>query len=325
MKLALLLIAGLILLPQEATQKGSCRPRPLVGVDAALRRFELPPDKFEWTLTPRKDVGESESFDLTFPSAVTTDFEENNTVWCRVWMPKDAPAPRPGVVMLHYLRGTFTPMEAAGRYFASKGIVAMLLYMPHYGRRRAADPAKRRQMIGENVEATVSNFRQAVLDIRRAGHWLACQKGVDPTRIGIFGVSMGAMVGALAAGVDGHFTRVVLVAGGGDLAAIVMNDSREIKEVRQKLIDAGWTAEKLRPALESIEPLTVAGRVDASSVLFINAENDQVIPRECTEKLRAAMGGPRMTWIKADHYTIALALPQILKQSTEHLSARPSW
>ena len=68
----------------------------------------------------------------------------------------------------------------------------------------------------------------------------------------------------------------------------------------------------------------MAGRIDPSNVLFINATADQVVPKECTEKLCAAMGGPRVRWIKADHYTIALALMDILKEAAEHLAQRPA-
>lgn len=94
--------------------------------------------------------------------------------------------------------------------------------------------------------------------------------------------------------------------------------------MRRRLLDGGWTAEKLAEALAPIEPLAVAGRVDASNVLLINATADQVVPKECTEKLRDAMGGPRLRWIKADHYTIALALPAILREAADHLATRPS-
>ncbi|HEY3226909.1 MAG TPA: dienelactone hydrolase family protein [Planctomycetota bacterium] len=326
MRGALLALASVLLLAQDGVRAGACRSGRLVGTTDALRRYELPPGPFEWKLAPRTEAGEERGFDLTFPSAVTGEIEENNTVWCRVWMPKEsAPTPRPAVVMLHYLKGTFKPMEAAGLWFASKGFVAVLVYMPHYGRRRAADPKKRSFMISDDLDSTLANFRQAVLDIRRTGDWLRSQKGIDPTRVGLFGVSLGAVVGALVAGVEPRFTRTVLVAGGGDLAAMVLHESRETREMRQRLLDGGWTAEKLNPILEPIEPLTFAGRVDPGSVLLINAENDDVIPKECTDRLRDAMGGPRITWIKANHYSIAFALPQILSQSAEHLAARPLW
>lgn len=322
LRFAVLLV--LALLPvQEGVLKGKCSSRPLPGGAGAISRFELPWEPFPWTLTPAPELGERGHL-LAFPSAVAGETEENNTVTCKVWMPKKgAPSPRPGVVLLHYLRGTFRPMEDAARYFAAKGFVAMLVYMPHYGPRAAADREKRRQMISDNVAGTVANFRQAVLDIRRAGDWLRSREGVDPGRVGIFGVSLGAVVGALVAGVDTRFTRVVLVAGGGGLPAIVMHESRETKEMRRRLIEGGWTPEMLETALAPVEPLDVAFRVHPSNVLLINATGDQVVPRECTDKLAAALGGPRVRWIKADHYTIAIALADILKESVEHLSKRP--
>jgi len=93
--------------------------------------------------------------------------------------------------------------------------------------------------------------------------------------------------------------------------------------MRKRLLDGGWTAEKLATALAPIEPLAVAPRIDPANVLLINALGDQVVPKECTEKLCEAMGGPRLRWIKSDHYTIALALLDILKESAEHLAQRP--
>jgi dienelactone hydrolase len=215
-------------------------------------------------------------------------------------------------------------MEEAAKYFAGQGFVSVLVYMPHYGPRAAADAGKRKFMITDDIAGTVANFQQAVLDIRRAGDWLRSQPDIDRGRIGIFGVSLGSLVGALVSGVDTRFTRSVFVVGGGDLPAIVLNESRETREMRQRLIDGGWTEEKLADALASIEPLHVARRIDPSNALFITATEDQVIPKACTEKLMEAIGGPRAIWIKANHYTISFALPRILKDSADHLAQRPT-
>lgn len=323
-RVALLLVLAL-LSAQDGVTTGTCRSKPLPGAAQALARFELAPEPFAWTLKPNPAGGER-AYTLTFPSAVTGTTTENDTVTCRVWMPKDnTPSPRPGVILLHYLRSpTFKPMEDAAKFFALKGFVAVLVFMPYYGPRAAADPAAKREMISDNVEGTVTNFKQAVLDFRRAGDWLRSQKGVDPSRIGLFGVSLGSIVGSLVAGVDLRFSRSVFVVGGGDLPAIVLHESRETKEMRKKLLDTGWTSEKLATALAPIEPLGVAGRLDPSNVLLINATEDQVVPKECTEKLCAALGGPRIRWIKANHYTIALSLMEILKVAVEHLAERAS-
>lgn len=321
---AFLAAVALLLAAQDGVRSGTSVSRSLAGSAAAVARFELPAEPFEWTLTPSAELG-ARGYLLTFPSAVKTGSEANNTVTCKVWMPRDeAPAPRPAVILLHYLRGRFRPMEDAARYFASKGFVAALVYMPHYGPRASTEPGAKTEMISDNVEATVANFRQAVLDIRRAGDWLRSQKGVDRTRIGLFGVSLGSVVGALVAGADTRFTRSVFVVGGGDLPAIVLNESKETRTMRQRLVDGGWNAEKLEKALATIEPLRVASRVNPTGVLMINALEDQVVPRACTEKLVEAMGGPKVRWIKADHYTISLALLDILKDAAEHLSKRPN-
>src|SRR5262245_4335225 len=101
MRLISLMIALALVAPQEGSRTGTCNSRPLLGAAQALSRFELPPAPFAWTLTPDPTV--ERAFTLTYPSAVVTDSVENNTVTCKVWMPKDdAPSPRPGVVLLHY-------------------------------------------------------------------------------------------------------------------------------------------------------------------------------------------------------------------------------
>ncbi|MBI4564495.1 MAG: alpha/beta hydrolase family protein [Planctomycetes bacterium] len=322
--LGLLLAAPLAV--QDGVRAGMCRPRPVLDAPTALRAFAVPPDAFEWKLHPVHEKEKVSIYDLTFPSAVTTDVEENNTVWGRVWWPKseERSVRKPGVIILHYLKGTFDPLHFVGYKLAESGIASMLLYMPHYGKRRPKDPQRRTEMITPDMEGTIANFHQAVKDIRRAGEWLASRPDIDPTRVGLFGVSLGAVVGALAAGVEPRFSRNVFVLGGGDLPGIVLNDSREVREVRERLLEEGWTREKLAPRLRAIDPLTYADRIDPYGTLMFNAERDQVVPRSSTEKLAEAMGGAKIRWLKGDHYTIALSLPLILKEAVAHLKAR-SW
>src|SRR5262245_38790946 len=113
---AILAAVALLLAAQDGVRTGTSASRSLAGSAAAVARFELPVEPFAWTLTPSAELG-PRGYLLTFPSAVKTASEPNNTVTCKVWMPKDeAPAPRPAVVLLHYLRGKFKPMEDAARY-----------------------------------------------------------------------------------------------------------------------------------------------------------------------------------------------------------------
>src|SRR5882672_12739373 len=89
MRGALFALVSVLLLPQDGIRTGISKSGHLVGRTEALSRYDLPPGPFEWKLTPRTDPPEERAFDLTFPSAVKGEIEENNTVWCRVWMPKE--------------------------------------------------------------------------------------------------------------------------------------------------------------------------------------------------------------------------------------------
>ena len=52
---------------------------------------------------------------------------------------------------------------------------------------------------------------------------------------------------------------------------------------------------------------------------MINASNDEVIPKETTEKLRAAAGGPQTPWLNAGHYTSLTFFPLMQKTVVEFL------
>ncbi len=324
MKYAILL---LVLLAQETTEKGTARVRPSLSVEAPftdlLAPYEIADKEFAYELKLLKDGAKVAVYELTYPSPIQTDDVENNTVWAKFWLPKNDEKKRPAVVLLHWLGGSFAALEMVGQKMADDGIATLMIWMPHYGKRRSKDPAKREEMINTDFDRTAANLRQAVLDVRRAGDWLASRKDVDRFRLGLMGISLGSVVGALTAGVDPHFMRIVLVIGGGDLAAVCMNDSKETRKIKEKLEADGTTVDELRRKLKGVEPLTFAPRVDGSRVLMINAENDEVIPKACTEKLWEAYAKPKISWYKSTHTGIVLALGQVLKEAVEHLKTRP--
>lgn len=316
----------LLLLLQDPAAKGTSPVRPLPERDAPaelrplLALYESADKDFAWTLATIKRDERWRCDEISFPSPLDHGPDENKTVWGKVWIPEKLEKPAPAVVLLHWLKGSFEFLEILASQFADQGFVAMTVSMPHYGKRRGRNEAgEREEMITGDADATIANFRQAVLDVRRAGDWLASRKEVDPARIGLMGISLGAVVGSLVAGVDPQFSRSVLVIGGGDLPAICLNDSKEGRKIREKLVEGGWTAEKLAAKLKPVEPLTYASRVRAGSVLMINAEKDEIIPRAATERLWEAFGKPRIVWHKAGHYTIAFQLPAIMKDAAEHL------
>jgi dienelactone hydrolase len=326
----IVLLAFLPVLGQdEKIEKGTtpCRPlRPSAdpALQTLLRGYEVSDRDFEWQLRETREGEKVTQYWLSFPSAVKSDVSENNTVWCRFWQPRDGAKRRPAAVLLHWLGGKFDTLEIVGLRMAEQGIATLMLYMPGYGPRRPKDGPKQKPM-NQDMDTMIANMKQAVLDIRRAGDWLARRPDVEPSRIGLVGISLGAVIGSLTLGVDDHFGRSVFLIGGGDLPAIVMNGSKETAAAKERLLKEGLTVEQLRGLWKDVDPITFASRVRPDEILLINAESDEVIPKECTERLRAAMGSPEIRWFKGGHYALLFQLGKALKDIAGHLGQRTEW
>jgi dienelactone hydrolase len=313
----------------EKTEKGSSpcralRPSADPALQELLKAYEFSDREFAWQLRELRQGEKYALYWLSFPSALKTEVPENNTVWCRFWQPKDGAKRRPAAVLLHWLGGGFETLEIVGQRMAEQGIATLMLYMPGYGPRRPKDGPREKPQ-NKDMDHMIAAMRQAVLDVRRAGDWLARRPDVEPSRIGIVGISLGAVVGSLAAGVDDHFGRSVFLIGGGDLPAIVMHGSKETAAAKERLVKEGFTADKLRGMWKDVEPLSFASRVRPEEILLINAETDEVIPKECTLRLHAAMGSPEIRWFKGGHYALLFQLGKALKDISAHLTQRTAW
>lgn len=329
MRTLILVLAFLPAFQEEKLEKGTtpCRPlRPSADpeLQRILKAYDFTEPEFAWTLKETRQGEKFTQYWLSYPSALKTDVPENNTVWCRFWQPKDGAKRRPAAVLLHWLGGNFSTLEIVGQRMAEQGIATLMLYMPNYGPRAPKD-GPRVKAQHQDMDAMIATMRQAVLDVRRAGDWLARRPDVEPSRIGIVGISLGAVIGSLTAGVDDRFGRSVFLIGGGDLPAIVMNGSKETALAKERLEKEGFTIDKLRTLWKDVEPITFASRVRAEEILLINAEADEVIPKDCTVRLAAAMGSPEVRWFKGGHYALLFQLGKALKDITSHLTERTAW
>ena len=238
---------------------------------------------------------------LTFPSPVVTPHPKNNTVHCEYYCPT-TPGKKPGVIVLHILGGDFDLARLFCRALTSKGIAALFLKMPYYGEREQEGSSAR--MISMDPHETVRGMRQAVLDIRQAASWLADQEEVDPDQLGIMGISLGGITGALAASIEPRFHKVCLLLAGGSMGEVAWTSSA-MAELRKQWTEQGGTKESLFAILKPVDPLTYAKPVAGRKILMLNASHDEVVPPPCTEALWHAFGEPEIIWWDAGHYTAA--------------------
>jgi dienelactone hydrolase len=144
---------------------------------------------------------------------------------------------------------------------------------------------------------------QAVLDIRRGVSWLAARPEIDAGQIGIFGISLGGITAALATANEPRITSACFLLAGGDVAEALWT-SREARQVRDKWLADGKTREEFVEALRSVDPVTYAAAARGKRILMLNAADDELIPRACTESLWKGLGEPEIHWYSGNHYSV---------------------
>ncbi len=238
-------------------------------------------------------------WNVTFPSPVVTPHPNNNTVHCEYFCPTSG-GKHPGVIVLHILGGDFDLARLFCRALASDGTAALFLKMPYYGERQ--QPGSAARMISLDPEETVRGMTQAVLDIRRAAAWLAAREEVEPTQLGIMGISLGGITAALATSLEPRLSKACLILSGGDIGEVAWT-SRELEPLRKAWTAKGGTRESLVEALRPVDPVTYARPSSGRTILMLNASRDEVVPPECTRSLWRAFGEPEIIWWDAGHYS----------------------
>lgn len=320
-----LLLASSALFAEDALQvhKGEVRFEPGSQEDEKVPKlFRLPAATFEFIEKPEAGWnGDVKVSLVTFPSPVKTPHENNNTVHCEYYRPAK-PGKYPACVVLHILGGDFPLARVFAHQLASKGVAALFLKMPYYGERK--QPGVDARMISPNPEETVRAVTQAVKDIRYAAAWLAAQDEVDSKQLGIFGISLGGITASLATAAEPRFAKCCPVLAGGDMAKVLRtSEERRLADARKLWAAKGRSLDELDSLMKAIDPCTYGSCLAGRNVLMLNARNDEVIPRACTESLWEAFGRPPIHWYDAGHYSALLYITDALDKVSNFFANAP--
>ena len=249
-------------------------------------------------------------YETSFPSAMRGLFRSNDTVWGHLYVPrgKKGDGPPPAVLILPVMAAPNAWIEE--RFVQSllrRRIAAYWIEMPYQFRRRPHPSVPSGQsFLARSPRALARNFLHARADAARALTWLRNSGRVDADRIGLFGVSLGALVGSSLYAFDdeaaGALHAAVFALGGADFPDLVMRGSMTSAFARR----SGFGEKELREAWTGMDPLErprAGGRV-----LLINAAADGVVPPENADKLAAALPGARRMRVPWGHYGAILHL-----------------
>jgi len=322
---------GLEWMPDNGARPGA-QPAEAIGdwvahVMADTDAFFTPPATTDYTLQPSPDGGL-----LTFPSALTTPHETNNTVYCRYFpaplkgRPTNGNAGRAAVLVLPQWNSDPEGHAGLCRLLAWNGLSALRLSLPYHDRRMPPELHRADYIVSANVVRTVQVCRQAVLDARRAIAWLAMQ-GYD--RIGILGTSLGSCLALLTAAHEPLIKAEALNHISPHFADVVWR-GLSTEHVREGL-DGHIELDLLRTLWAPISPRGYLERLRDRRTLLVYARYDLTFPVDLSEDLVRAFrdqGIPHeVAVLRCGHYSTGMApfkfvdgwiLTRFLKKALNH-------
>lgn len=158
---------------------------------------------------------------------------------------------------------------------------------------------------------------QYLVDVAQGIEWFAEHGGVDPDRIGMLGISLGAIFSSRVAAVNPRIKAVVLLIGGAGFAGILESArDREVRQYRAALAARhGVSESELRPlfeeALTGLDNEPYVSALDPSSALMISGMFDAVVRPRFARRLWVAANRPRHIRLPCGHYSAVVFLPLI--------------
>ena len=207
--------------------------------------------------------------------------------------PKASPAqPVPCLVILHGLGGSKEMMAGLARFAAGAGYASLVI--DEYGQGERV-----RDQTGTQAEQLARAVRQTVVDVRRGLDYLATRQDINSQKTGLVGVSLGAIIGTVTAGVEPRLKATALISGGGDWGLILKTLSARHATVGGRSTagfqQADWA--KLSAFLAPEDPLTFAPHIAPRALLLLHGrKDDTIVPQAAQELYDAAQQPKEIQW-----------------------------
>jgi hypothetical protein len=201
-------------------------------------------------------------------------------------------APRPAVVLQH---GANTGkddyyIQAPARRWAKQGWTILTIDLAEHGERATStpsDPLVRRRLITDPAF-----MAQSLADLTAGVDVLTATPGVDATRIGYAGFSLGGMLGTVFTAGEPRIRA----------AAIVIAGSFAYKRYWERGATDEERAQRRRAA-EATDPVFFAAAIAPRPFLMVNTIDDPVFPRAAVDTLFAAAREPKeQRWRPGTHH-----------------------
>ena len=163
------------------------------------------------------------------------------------------------------------------------------------------------------LEAERERYLHIILKLRRGLDLLARMPEIDAARLGYVGLSFGAWMGGVLAGVERRVRTYILIAGMPRMTEIWRASTRpEVAEIRESFTPQQWEA--YLQATSAFDAIHYIGHASPASLFFQFARRDGIISEDAALEFSMAASKPkRVAWYDAQHHDI-----HVNKQARQH-------
>jgi hypothetical protein len=212
-----------------------------------------------------------------------------------------------------------------------RGLACFILYLPFHANRLPA--VMKSRLSNLTPDEWFTGYQMAVTDVRRVVDWDSQNSHTDSRQISVIALSLGAVVGSIAMGIDPRIKTGVFLVHGGNTGKMMQTNSvsrfgkqyrlpgKEYQENQKnyndyliEVVNKGF--ENVEPAKRTylIDPLTYAPMLKGRPVLMINAQWDEIFPQETSLDFWTACGECERVTFPATHASIWIWYPLIIRK-----------
>jgi dienelactone hydrolase len=211
--------------------------------------------------------------------------------------------PAPALILLHgWLidRPQLVVYRHWARRAAARGIDVWMPRLPYHLERAEPGEVSGERCLSPDLRTSLDAVRQAVAEVRLLARWL---RGAGAPAVGIWGMSLGGWVAALAATLDADWDAVAMWAPVAAPAEVLF-ESRLVELLRDAIVAGGAAAADFdAPEMAAMTPALRRGLVPRSRVLVVAGVYDQVVsPRSVARLARAWNVDVR--WVPHGHISL---------------------
>ena len=210
-------------------------------------------------------------------------------------------------------------MRRLAAFLVKNGVHVALITLPYHGIRKLPGLAPAGAFVGYDVERNARAFAQSASDVSEVVTWLQKQPGVDKSKIGVAGLSLGAIVTHLAMGKDGRINGGVAIVGGGDLPDLYRRSTLARTYRLFHHAPVHYDPEARFRLLSPSDPLTYADKNRPRRVLMVQAARDLLIPPRDATELWEALGRPPIRWVDTNHFALGFAIGPVERAALFYL------